>query len=227
MLSIIQSAGWTMWLLIIASITSLAIIIERFYSLRLSLVMPKALFDESVGTFRTQGLNHEFLKQLQGHSALGQVFTAAFRHIYAPRVVMKDAVEDQLHFISNEFSRFLTTLGTIAAMAPLVGLLGTVFGMIEVFGVQGEMNNDPKLLAHGISVALYNTAFGLIVALPSMMFYRHFRNRVEVLLVEMEALTLHLVEASLAPESDDKEKSTESLKTDIDTISQAQSELTV
>ena len=227
MLSIIQNAGWTMWLLIIASIASLAIIIERFYSLRMNLVMPKALFDESVRAFRNQGLSHEFLKKLQGHSALGQVFTAAFRHIYAPRVVMKDAVEDQLHFISNEFGRFLTTLGTIAAMAPLVGLLGTVFGMIEVFGVQGEINNDPKLLAHGISIALYNTAFGLIVALPSMMFYRHFRNRVEVLLVEMEALTLHLVEASLSTELDDNEKLTAELKSREDSALQTQSELTV
>lgn len=223
MLSIINSAGWTMWLLVIASIASLAIVIERFYSLRANLVMPKALFEESVISFKSEGLSHDFLNKLQRHSPLGQVFTAAFRHIYAPRVVMKDAVEDELHFISNELGRFLTTLGTIAAMAPLVGLLGTVFGMIEVFGVQGEINNDPKLLAHGISIALYNTAFGLIVALPSMMFYRHFRNRVDVLLVEMEALTLHLVEASLTINTVNNEKSTEELTID-NSSSEIQSE---
>jgi len=108
----------------------------------------------------------------------------------------------------------------------LVGLLGTVFGMIEVFGVQGEINNDPKLLAHGISIALYNTAFGLIVALPSMMFYRHFRNRVEVLLVEMEVLTLHLVETCLSADSlVSNEESPEAIKTNDQSTSEVMSEL--
>jgi biopolymer transport protein ExbB len=107
---------------------------------------------------------------------------------------MKEAVEEVGRIVSHELEQFLTTLGTIAAMAPLLGLFGTVVGMIEIFGSQTSTGSNPILLAHGISVALYNTALGLIVAIPSMIFYRHFRAKVDALILEMEQQAIKLVE---------------------------------
>jgi biopolymer transport protein ExbB len=125
---------------------------------------------------------------------LGRVLAAGLANVKSPRPVMKEAIEETGRIVTHDLDRFLTTLGTIAAMAPLLGLFGTVVGMIEIFGSQTAASSNPIQLAHGISVALYNTAFGLIVAIPSMIFYRHFRGKVDGLIVEMEQQAIRLVD---------------------------------
>ncbi len=195
MLSIIEAAGWPIWTIIIASIISLTITIERFYSLRAALVVPKGLLAQTLQQLRRGGASRVMVTELRGHSPLGRLLAAGLRQVNASRDVMKEAIEDEGRIVAHELERYLTTLGTIAAMSPLLGLLGTVIGMIEIFGSQSPTGTDPRVLAHGISVALYNTAFGLVVAIPSMIFYRHFRARVDDFLVEMEAQAVRLVEA--------------------------------
>lgn len=195
MWSIVEAAGWPIWTIILASVISLAIIFERLFSLRASLIVPEGLLAQTVAEFRRAGASSELLQLLQNHSPLGKLFAAGLRNVSVSREVMKDAIEDEGRVVAHHLERFLNTLGTIAAMAPLLGLLGTVIGMIEIFGSQAPGgSSNPQQLAHGISIALYNTAFGLIVAIPSMMFYRHFRARVDGLLVEMEAQAVKLVE---------------------------------
>ncbi|MGL6046616.1 MAG: MotA/TolQ/ExbB proton channel family protein [Vogesella sp.] len=195
MLSIIEAAGWPIWTIIIASVISLTITIERFYSLRAALVVPKGLLAQTLQQLRRGGASRDMAAELRGHSPLGRLLAAGLRQVSASREVMKEAIEDEGRIVAHELERYLTTLGTIAAMSPLLGLLGTVIGMIEIFGSQSPTGTDPRVLAHGISVALYNTAFGLVVAIPSMIFYRHFRARVDDFLVEMEAQAVRLVEA--------------------------------
>jgi biopolymer transport protein ExbB len=107
---------------------------------------------------------------------------------------MRESVEEAGRLVAIELERFLTSLGTISAIAPLLGLFGTVIGMIEIFGSQGPQGSNPLMLAHGISIALYNTAFGLVVAVPSMIFYRYFRAKVDAMLVDMELQAIKLVE---------------------------------
>jgi biopolymer transport protein ExbB len=125
---------------------------------------------------------------------LGRVLAAGLANVKSPRPVMKEAIEEVGRVVSHDLGRFLTSLGTIAAMSPLLGLFGTVVGMIEIFGSQSAAGSNPTQLAHGISVALYNTALGLIVAIPSMIFYRHFRATVDDLILEMEQQAVKLVE---------------------------------
>ena len=195
MWSIVEAAGWPIWTIILASVISLAIIFERLFSLRASLIVPDGLLAQTVAEYRRAGASTELLQLLQTHSPLGKLFAAGLRNVGVSREVMKDAIEDEGRVVAHQLERFLNTLGTIAAMAPLLGLLGTVIGMIEIFGSQAPGgSSNPQQLAHGISIALYNTAFGLIVAIPSMMFYRHFRASVDGLLIEMEAQAVKLVE---------------------------------
>lgn len=193
--SIIQAAGWPIWTIILASVVSVAIILERLYSLRGRLVAPPNLVDDAIQAYHLAGAGGKLVEQLAAHSPLGRVLSAGLRNAASSREVMKEAIEDEGRLVGHKLERYLTTLGTIAAMAPLLGLLGTVIGMIEIFGSQSPSGTNPQALAHGISVALYNTAFGLIVAIPSMMFYRHFRAKIDSLLVEMEAQAIRLVEA--------------------------------
>ena len=195
MWSIIEAAGWPIWTIILASVISLAIIFERLFSLRASLIVPDGLLAQTVTEYRRVGASADLLQLLNNHSPLGKLFAAGLRNVSVSREVMKDAIEDEGRVVAHQLERFLNTLGTIAAMAPLLGLLGTVIGMIEIFGSQAPGgSSNPQQLAHGISIALYNTALGLIVAIPSMMFYRHFRARVDGLLVEMESQAVKLVE---------------------------------
>ncbi|MBN3004631.1 MotA/TolQ/ExbB proton channel family protein [Chromobacterium alkanivorans] len=194
MWSIIEAAGWPIWTIIAASVVSLAIIFERLFSLRKSSVAPEGLLGQALQEYRRAGASDELLRKLQEHSPLGRLFCAGLRNVGGNREVMKEAIEDEGRVVAHQLERLLTTLGTIAAMAPLLGLLGTVIGMIEIFGSQSPAGTNPQALAHGISIALYNTAFGLIVAIPSMMFYRHFRSKVDGLLVEMESQAVKLVE---------------------------------
>ena len=194
MWSIIQAAGWPIWPLIFASVIALALIFKRTWSLRQSVVAPAGMVDRVLADYKQQGLTQELLAKTAMQGPLGRVLAAGLANVKSPRPVMKEAIEEVGRIVSHELERFLTTLGTIAAMSPLLGLFGTVVGMIEIFGSQSAAGSNPIQLAHGISVALYNTALGLIVAIPSMIFYRHFRAKVDSLVLEMEQQAIKLVE---------------------------------
>jgi biopolymer transport protein ExbB len=192
--SLIQAAGWPIWPLIIASIIALALIFERLYSLRQSVVAPPGMVDRVLGEFRQHGATPELLTRTAQQGPLGRILAAGLANVRSRRPVMREAIEEVGRVVTHELDRFLNTLGTIAAMAPLLGLFGTVIGMIEIFGSQGAAGSNPIQLAHGISIALYNTAMGLIVAIPSMIFYRHFRGKVDTLVIEMEQQAIKLVD---------------------------------
>ena len=194
MWSLIQAAGWPIWPLIFASVVALALIFERLWSLRQAVVAPAGMVDRVLAEYKRDGLKPELLVRTAAQGPLGRVLAAGLANVKSPRPVMKEAIEEVGRLVSHELERFLTTLGTIAAMAPLLGLFGTVVGMIEIFGSQSATGSNPIQLAHGISVALYNTALGLIVAIPSMIFYRHFRAKVDNLVLEMELQAVKLVE---------------------------------
>ncbi len=194
MWSLIQAAGWPIWLLIFASVIALALIFERLWSLRLSVVAPPGLVDKVLAGYREHGASPELLAATARQGPLGRILAAGLANVTNPRPVMKEAIEETGRIVTHDLDRFLTTLGTIAAMSPLLGLFGTVVGMIEIFGSQSATGSNPIQLAHGISVALYNTAFGLIVAIPSMIFYRHFRAKVDSFIIEMEQQAIKLVD---------------------------------
>lgn len=194
MWSIIQAAGWPIWPLIFASIVSLAIIAERFYTLRDSAVAPKTLLPEVQSWLRQGSSAKDAASRLSDHSPLGQIFASALHNMDSSREVMKESIEESGRAAAHRLERYLTTLGTIAAVSPLLGLLGTVIGMVELFGAFTATGHDVAMFARGISVALYNTAMGIIVAVPSMIFYRHFRGKVDSLLIEMEQEAIKLVE---------------------------------
>ena len=194
MWSIIQAAGWPIWPLIFASIIALALIFERLWSLRTAVVAPPGMVDRVLAEFRETGATPELLGKTASQGPLGRILAAGLANVKAPRPVMKEAIEEVGRVVTHDLERFLTSLGTIAVAAPLLGLLGTVIGMIEIFGSQTPQGGNPLVLAHGISIALYNTAFGLVVAIPSMIFYRYFRAKVDALLVDMELQAIKLVE---------------------------------
>lgn len=194
MFALIEAAGWPIWPLLLASVIALAIIGERAWSLRSNIIAPKDLLNQVVQEFRQQGVTPQMLSRLATASPLGQIFAAGLKNAKSTPQVMKESLDDTGRAVAHDLERFLTTLGTIASISPLLGLLGTVVGMIEIFGSQAPSGTNPIALAHGISIALYNTAMGLIVAIPSMIFYRHFRSRVDSLIVEMESQAVQLVE---------------------------------
>ncbi|MEO8157696.1 MAG: MotA/TolQ/ExbB proton channel family protein [Betaproteobacteria bacterium] len=195
MLHIIEAAGWPIWPLILCSIITLGIIGERFYSLRKDFVAPRELLPKVVQEYRQKGVSPDMLERLAQSAMSGRIFAAALKEAASSREIMRESIEEAGRAAAHELDRFLTTLGTIATMAPLLGLLGTIIGMIDIFGAQGPTGMaNPGQLAHGISIALYNAAFGIIVAVPSLVFYRHFRARVDSLVVEMESQAVKLVE---------------------------------
>ena len=194
MFAILQAAGWPIWFLLAASIIAVALIIERAISLRTKRIIPPTLFDQVVEVYRRQGVSGEVLERLAEDSPLGTVLAAGLRNHRSSRYVMKEAIEEAGRAVAHDMERFLTTLGTIATAAPLLGLFGTVIGMIEIFGSQSPTGSNPAQLAHGISIALYNTAFGIAIAIPSLIFYRHYKNKVATLVVEMELLASKLVD---------------------------------
>ena len=158
------------------------------------MVAPPGLVDRVLNDYRQYGATPELVTKTAEHGPLGRILAAGLANVKSPRPVIKEVIEEVGRVVTHDLERFLTTLGTIAAMAPLLGLFGTVVGMIEIFGSQTAATSNPIALAHGISVALYNTAFGLIVAIPSMIFYRHFRATVDGLVVEMEQQAIKLVD---------------------------------
>jgi len=192
--SIIQAAGWPIYFLLAASIIAVALIIERFIVLRKGKIVPAGLLERAVTSYQQRGIREDMLAQLAKESPLGQVLAAGLRNYRSSREVMKDAIEEAGRAVTHELERFLTTLGTIATISPLMGLFGTVVGMIEIFGSQSPTGTNPQELAHGISVALYNTGFGLVIAIPAMIFFRHFRAKVESFVVEMEQQAARLVD---------------------------------
>lgn len=193
MLSIIQAAGWPIWPLICCSILALAFIIERFFKLKPARVLGTNLVDETIGISRESVPRPEIVAQLEQHCALGQVLAAGLSAAAKPQAtpeLVRDAMERAGRRATHQLERFLPAIGTIASAAPLLGLLGTVIGMIEIFGSQAPSGalsgGNPAQLAHGISVALYNTAFGLIVAIPALIFWKYFRARVDSYVLHME-----------------------------------------
>lgn len=194
MFAIIQAAGWPIWPLLLASVIAVALIIERSITLRAAKIVPPTLLDQVVEVYRRQGVSPEILERLAKDSPLGEVLAAGLRNHASPRQVMKEAIDETGRAVARDLERFLTTLGTIATAAPLLGLFGTVVGMIEIFGSQSPTGTNPQQLAHGISIALYNTAFGIAIAIPALIFYRHFRNKVDNFVVDMEQAAAKLVD---------------------------------
>jgi biopolymer transport protein ExbB len=194
LLAIIQAAGWPIWPLLIASVVALALIIERLIYLRRSRILPRQLLDEVVRVYHNGKVTNEIVERLEQNSPLGMVLAAALRNVDAPRDVMKESIEEAGRGVAHVLERFLTTLGTIASLAPLMGLFGTVVGMIEIFGSQTATGTNPATLAHGISVALYNTGFGLAIAMPALVFYRHFRALVDSFIIDMELQAVKFVD---------------------------------
>ena len=194
MFSIILAAGWPIWPLLFASIIAVALIIERLVALRRSTVLPAGLLQRVIAEYRQQGVNAALLDSLEGQSSLGRVLAAGLRNVGSSREIMRESIEEAGSMVAHELERYLTTLGTIASISPLMGLFGTVVGMIEIFGSQSPTGTNPMQLAHGISVALYNTGFGLIIAIPGMIFWRHFRALVNGFVLEMQQQAVRLVE---------------------------------
>jgi biopolymer transport protein ExbB len=192
--AIIQAAGWPIWPLLFASVVAVALIIERALSLRSSKIIPPTLLEQVLAVYQRQGLNDDILDKLAKDSPLGEVLAAGLRNHRSSRYVMREAVEEAGRTVAHELERFLTTLGTIATAAPLLGLFGTVIGMIEIFASQSPTGTNPALLARGISIALYNTAFGIGIAIPALIFYRHYKNKVDGLVVDMEQQAAKLID---------------------------------
>ena len=194
MLAIIQAAGWPIWLLLSASMIAVALIIERLLYLRRSRILPPNLLNEVIRDYHNGKVDANVVSTLEKNSPLGRVLAAGLRNVDAPRDMMKESIEEAGRGTAHELERFLTTLGTIATLAPLMGLFGTVVGMIEIFGAQNATGANPAQLAHGISVALYNTGFGLAIAMPALVFYRHFRAQVDGFIVDMEQQAVRFVD---------------------------------
>lgn len=195
MFELIRAGGWVMWPLILCSIAALAIIGERFWSLQKKYVAPESLLPQVRQWLARDELDGARLQLLRESSLLGRILSAGLVNREHDREVIKEAIEDAGRHSVPELERYLRTLGTIAAISPFLGLLGTVLGMIEMFmGIGSKGVGDPSIVASGIAQALIATASGLTVAIPSLIFYRYFRGRVNDLLVDMEQTALKLVE---------------------------------
>jgi biopolymer transport protein ExbB len=196
MLEIMIAGGWLMLPIILCSIIAVAIVLERFLTLRGSRVMPSAIPAQVKQWAQQQELDAKHIEQLRRTSPLGRILAAALDNRHRSREIIKEAVEDTGRHVVHELERFLNTLGTIAGITPLLGLLGTVVGMIKVFSaIMVHGVGDPNELAGGISEALITTAAGLTVAIPAYFFYRHFRGLVRAYVVEMEQQALMLMQA--------------------------------
>jgi len=191
---LILAGGWIMAPIILCSILALTIIVERLWTLQEKKIAPD-LADQIIDLHKKRGINNKAIIKLQNNSPLGRILAAGLRNMNAERELMKESIEEEGRQVVLGLERYLNTLGTIASITPLLGLLGTVIGMIKVFAVITSLGvGDPKVLADGISQALLTTAAGLSVAIPSLMFYRFFRGRVDELLLKMEAQAVYLVE---------------------------------
>ena len=194
MLDIIHAAGWPIWLLVATSVMTLAIIIERFLALRASQVMPAGLPEQVLELVRRQQDEPDAVLRLARGSPMGRILAEIAAHRHQDDAWRLAAVEAVGRDVSWRLNRYLPALATISVIAPLLGLFGTVVGMIEIFGAYDPAGGDPAQLARGISIALYNTGFGIFIAIPSLIFWRHFRALVDGFVIEMEQQAVRLVE---------------------------------
>ncbi len=195
MLDLLKPGGIIMFPLLLCSVLALAIIIERFWTLRVSRLAPKSLVNDLWGWIKKKELNSKRLRELKEAAPIGRVLAAGLVNAKHGREIMKESIQEEASHVVHEMERFLTALGTIAVIAPLLGLLGTVIGMIKVFAqLQLEGAGNAAALAGGISEALITTAAGLTVAIPALIFHRYFLRRVDEIVVDMEQDALRLVE---------------------------------
>ncbi len=198
MLEIVQAGGWLMLPIIACSIVAAAIVLERLWTLRPEHVSPKNLVRQVHEWARHDQLDPGHLQKLHDNSPLGRILATALTHRHADRDVVKEKIEDSGRHVVHELERYLTSLGTIAAVSPLLGLLGTVIGMIKVFAaITANGVGNPAVLAGGISEALITTAAGLCVAIPALIGYRYLRGRVDGLVVQMEKETVRFLDSLL------------------------------
>ena len=197
MLSIIQAAGWPIWPLILCSILALALIIERLVQLRMHKVMPPKTLEQAVEISRRGVPSEEMVLKLENKGVLGPVLASGLRCLQKNPAAADEDIRAHMEMAGRlagrQLERYLTALGTIASASPLLGLLGTVIGMIDIFAAQTAGTSQPAQLAYGIAIALYNTAFGLIVAIPALMFWRYFRSLVDNMLLSMEVASEQFV----------------------------------
>jgi biopolymer transport protein ExbB len=196
MVEIVKSGGWLMAPIILCAILTMGIILERFWTLQQKRVIPEDLTSRVWGWVKKDELDQRRIQTLHQGSPLGQILAAGLINRDRERSVMKDSIEDTGRHVVHELERYLDTLGTVAAVSPLLGLLGTVFGMIQVFSaITTQGIGNPTVLAGGIAQALITTAAGLTVAIPALIGHRYYRNRVDTLVVNMEKEAIKLVEA--------------------------------
>ena len=195
MWELVKSGGWLMLPIILCSVVAVAIVAERLWTLRAARISPPSLLGQVWRWYQAKELDANKLKELRNDSPLGQVLASGLANAQYGREIMKEAIQETGVKVVNELERYLTALGTIAAITPLLGLLGTVIGMIEIFSafMGSGMANAPQL-AGGIATALVTTAAGLIVAIPAVFFHRYLQRRVEELVVGMEQEAIKLVE---------------------------------
>lgn len=195
MFELVKAGGWLMWPIIACSIIAMAIIAERLWALRIRRVTPDSLVAQIWQLYQKGKLTNAHISTIRKNSPLGRILAAGLINRNHPREVMKEAVEEEGRQVVHELERYLNTLGTIAAIAPLLGLLGTVVGMIKVFAAITTAGvGNPAVLAGGISEALITTAAGLSVAIPALIFHRYLSGRVDQLVIRMEAEALKLIE---------------------------------
>ena len=192
-LSIIQAAGWPIWFLLLCSVIGLALIIERGLSLRSNHILSPEARDHAFELAKAEHIDHQQLQRLQQSCALGQVYASLLEAREQPDILRRQATEEAGSMVYFQLTRYLPALGTVAVIAPLLGLFGTVVGMIEIFASYSPQGSDPSLLANGISMALYNTGFGIIIAVPALIAHRYYRSRSDFLLhrLEIEASKLN------------------------------------
>ena len=194
MFELLKSGGFLIWPILLCSVISLAIILERFLALKTNDVAPPALLDKIRKMLKKGELDTKAINEIEENSPLGKVLAAGLRNPNQHRVVIKDAIEEAGRHVVHDLEKHLQTLGTIANITPLLGLLGTVIGMIKVFSAITTFGvGDPQALAEGISEALVTTAAGLSVGIPSLMFHRYFKGRVNELTVGMEQQALKFI----------------------------------
>jgi biopolymer transport protein ExbB len=191
--SIIAELGWPVWPLILASILALALIIERGIALKRDRILPSSLLTDVIGVVNRDKVTPEIVSKLESNSPLGRVLSAGLRNLRASREGAMQQIEAAGAVVANRMTKNLTLLGSIGSIAPLLGLLGTVVGMIQIFAAQ-QAGSTPQDLAHGISVALYCTALGIIVAVPAILAYRYYKRLVDDYLVDMEEQAERLLE---------------------------------
>ncbi|WP_369602270.1 MotA/TolQ/ExbB proton channel family protein [Hahella sp. SMD15-11] len=195
MFELLKAGGLIMIPILLCSVLAVAIIIERFWTLRIQKIAPPGLVKDLIASLRKKDLNAAKLREIKQSSPLGQILAAGLVNARFGREIMKESIEEEASHVIHELERFLTALGTIAAVSPLLGLLGTVVGMIDVFTeIQVAGTGNTAALAGGISKALITTASGLTVAIPALVFHRYFQRRVDEVVVEMEQQALRVVE---------------------------------